>query len=182
METIRQSQFNPNNYKKLNLIRNHRDGTATYTYEDTCDRCNGLGVIISHVCNGKPVLVHPDDGICYKCLGTKVMTRRIRTVLDSVMDEQEAKYKAEAEEAASRWEQMRQETIQRHINEGYKKVDFKIAGWFFGEQQPVAFNHTDYYIIKRDTGKAVLISYIDNLEAEVSYEQWFPKKAIIKEA
>lgn len=38
-----------------------------------CDRCGGAGIIYTGVHNGEPVPAHPDNGVCYKCLGKKVV-------------------------------------------------------------------------------------------------------------
>jgi hypothetical protein len=38
-----------------------------------CDRCGGHGIVYTRVENGQPVPAHPDNGVCYKCHGNKVV-------------------------------------------------------------------------------------------------------------
>ena len=181
MEEIRKSKFDPAKYNKLSLVKSHKNGNEIYSYETECDRCNGLGYIISHVENGKIVLVRPDDAVCYKCWGTKVMTRKIRVITDEEADAKAAKHKADAEAWKAACEAKRKELVEKHIADGYKLVDFKIAGWFFGRKEDKEYNCGKYYIIKKETEKAVCIEFIETLESDFYCDEWFPKKAIVKE-
>ena len=177
---IRKSEFNPENYSKLSLLKTQKNGNEIYSFETACDRCNGLGYVISHVENGKPVLMRPEGGICFKCRGSKVMTLKLKVITDEEMNAKEAKARKDAEEYKKHAEELRQEEIKHSLELGYKLVDFKVAGWFFGKCEDKDYNVGKYYIIAKETEKAVCISFKESLDSGFIDEQWFPKKAIIK--
>ena len=52
------------------LIRVDRNGTKYYEGLVPCDRCEGKGIYIIGVCNGRPVPSYVDNGVCFKCGGT----------------------------------------------------------------------------------------------------------------
>lgn len=180
MLTIKKSEFKPENYKKLTLITNHRNGNQTYEYTCECDRCLGKGYVISHICNGKEVLMRPEGGVCFKCRGSKVMLQKLKVITDEEAEAKEAKLKKEAEERRNIFLKALAESKEKHLKQGYKLVDFKLANWFCGTNEDKEYNCGKYYIIERETEKAVLITFIDNLESMNSDSEWFPKKAIVR--
>ena len=72
-----------------------------------CDRCNGSGIAISHVCNGQPVPYVNDGGICYSCNGAGYFRKEIRLYTDKEFEQME---KASAK-AAERREAAREQKI-----------------------------------------------------------------------
>ena len=180
METIRKSEFKLENYKAITLIVKHRNGSEDYEYQDVCDRCGGRGLVVSHVENGKLVYMRPDNGICYKCLGNKYLTRKLKVITDEAADAKEAQRKKEAEEAAAKWREDKERIKQEHIEEGWKLVDFKVAGWFFNKPEDIEYNTKQYYKYIKETDKAVLIGFMESLDDGCYIEEWFPKKAIIR--
>lgn len=46
--------------------------------EEDCDRCSGNGYFALGTHNGHPVLSPYDGGVCYKCMGTKKLTKWVR--------------------------------------------------------------------------------------------------------
>lgn len=180
MYEIRKSEFNPEKYNKLTLLKTSKNGNEEYEYQCACDRCDGKGYVISHIMNGQPVLMRPEGGICFKCRGAKVMTQKVKVVSDEYMDKKEAKLQKEAEEYRNNLQKMKEERIKHNLELGFKKVDFKIAGWFFGKHEDVEFNSDKYYLIQKESEKAVLIGYKDALDSCTTCEYWFPKKAIVR--
>ena len=179
METISRTNFNNNkiNYNKLNLVKTYKNGSEDYSYECTCHRCQGKGVIVSYIENGKEVLVRPDSGTCWNCLGSGVETRKIHVISDEQFKSSEQEKINKANERRLQFEQQveqrRRETIAKHLEEGYKEVDFSIASWFDYKIT------SKYYKIAKETEKAICIDFMDKLEDGVFFESWFPKKAII---
>lgn len=178
MFEIKKSEFKPEKYSKLTLLTNHRNGNQTYSYEDKCERCNGLGKAISHIHNGQPVFHRPDDGICYECWGKGTVVRKFKVVTDENWNEKIHQEQLTREQILENIRKHTEQVIASNIALGYKKVDFTLASWF--SENP-NFNINKYYRIAKETEKAYLIEFIDSLESTYSnYDQWFPKKAIIK--
>lgn len=179
METISKSTFKTN-YKKAVLLRSFSNGSEIYGCKVTCPRCNGEGIVYTHVLNGHKVPATPASGICYRCGGEKYINGKVRVISDEAYAAKQEEARVKAEKVAAEWELKKQEHIKENIALGYKKVDFKIAGWFLGHPEDVALNHDKFYIIKNETEKAYLISYIDSLEdTYATSELWLPKKVVI---
>lgn len=53
-----------------NLIKIDKNGTKYYEGYRTCDRCEGRGIYVIGVCNGRLVPSPVDSGICFKCGGS----------------------------------------------------------------------------------------------------------------
>ena len=171
MLELKKSEFKPENYRKLNLLTNHRNGNQTYSFECACSRCGGTT---------KVQWSSLDNQNCWKCHGTGKEIQKLHVLTDENWNSRELERAEAARKFRDEQAKRDAEQVERHINEGYKKVDFKVAGWFFGRAELVDFNHDKYYIVKRESAKAVLISYIDDLVSGVSEEIWFPKSAIVR--
>lgn len=75
-----------------------------------CDRCNGSGIAISHVCNGQPVPYINDGGICYSCNGAGYFRKEIRLYTDKEFEQMEkASIKAAEKREAAREQKMKAE-------------------------------------------------------------------------
>ena len=75
-----------------------------------CDRCNGSGIAISHVCNGQPVPYVNDGGICYSCNGAGYFRKEIRLYTDKEFEQMEkASIKATKKREAAREQKMKAE-------------------------------------------------------------------------
>ena len=75
-----------------------------------CDRCNGSGIAISHVCNGQPVPYVNDGGICYSCNGAGYFRKEIRLYTDKEFEQMEkASAKAAEKREAAREQKMKVE-------------------------------------------------------------------------
>lgn len=160
MLTVKKSEFKPENYSKLTLIKNQKNGIDVYNCLGTCARCEGRGRITFST---------RDHSICYVCEGTGKVAAKLEVIPDELLESRkaQAQLKLQAE-----WDARKQQ----HLQAGYKPVDFKVAEWF---SWPNSDFDWKYYKIERETEKAVLISFLVALE-NVDYQQWFPKSAIIK--
>ena len=175
MENISRSQFEEKKskslYHRLTLVKTYNNGSEDFAYDGECPRCLGRGIVFTHVLNGVPVPAIPDSGICYKCGGTRKVTTKIHVVPDEIFDAKKAKAELKAKG-------IKEMLIKRHIEEGYKKVDFSMADWF------VDFNarlfKDAYYRIVKETEKAVLVSFLKELDFANDYSVWMPKKAIVR--
>lgn len=74
-------------------------GKMVVDVKEPCNRCNGSGIAISHVCNGQPIPYVNDGGICYGCNGAGYFHKTIRLYTDK---EYEANERAKVASAAKR--------------------------------------------------------------------------------
>lgn len=98
--------FVADSYKNMEVIGEpfeNEKGKMVIKVKEPCDRCSGLGFIVSHVNNGKYVPIPVDGGVCYKCGGAKVVTKIVRAYTEKEYNAlQRAKERAaERREAAA---------------------------------------------------------------------------------
>lgn len=115
-----------------------------------CDRCGGLGFIVSRVHNGQMIPVAPDGGVCYKCDGDKYVVKEVRAYT-------EKEYNALQKAKEKRAEKKREEADARAKDavdnaEKYKhEVALKLG---FGENEKVYLVYgDDTFIIKDELKK-----------------------------
>ena len=73
--------------------------------EQVCDRCGGTGMIVSRVENGRPIPIPVDGGVCYKCGGTKKISKWVKAYTEDeyaryINSQKRAKAKKEADKQA----------------------------------------------------------------------------------
>ena len=87
-----------------------KNGKMYVSAQCKCDRCNGSGIAISHVCNGQPVPYVNDGGICYSCNGAGYFRKEIRLYTDKEFEQMEkASIKAAKKREAAREQKMKAE-------------------------------------------------------------------------
>lgn len=160
MLTVKKSEFKPENYSRLTLIKNKKNGVDVYSCLGTCARCEGKGRITFST---------RDHSICYICKGSGKVAAKLEVVPDELIEACKAEAQAKLQ---AQWDERREQ----HISEGYKAIDFKIAKWFVWPNSDMPWK---YYRVVRESEKAVLISFLAELE-NVDYQQWFPKSAIVR--
>lgn len=78
------SENNIHAYGKLiEVLKVDSNGTQTVKMEFTCDRCSGNGQL--------EYLKHVDNGLCYKCNGSKVSTKTVKIYTDEQWSKLEAR-------------------------------------------------------------------------------------------
>lgn len=94
-------------YKSWDMVGNpfDKNGKLYQKVKTKCDRCGGLGIIVSRVENGRPIPIPVDGGICYACLGQKYVTKEVRLYTESEYNnmqraKERAKERREAEQEA----------------------------------------------------------------------------------
>ena len=73
--------FVADSYKNMKVVSEpfeNEKGKMVVKVQDKCDRCGGLGFVVSHVQNGVPIPIPVDGGVCYKCNGSKVVVKTVR--------------------------------------------------------------------------------------------------------
>lgn len=99
--------FVADSYKNMEIVSEpfeNEKGKMVVKVKGTCDRCGGLGFIVSRVENGRYIPIPVDGGICYKCHGEKTITKIVRAYTEKEYKAlQRAKEKAaqKREEAAA---------------------------------------------------------------------------------
>lgn len=110
------------------LIRIDRNGTKYYEGNVPCSRCDGKGVYIIGVNNGQPVLSPVDQGICFKCGGSKVEWKKWKEYTpeyEAKLEERRRKRreKLEAEQEEERAKQEAWEEKKRQAKEAERKAE-----------------------------------------------------------
>ncbi len=95
------------------LIRVDKNGTQYYEGFEPCDRCNGEGIFFIGVCNGHLVPSHVDQGICFKCGGSKVQRAKWKIYTP----EYEAKLEERRAKRRAKWEEEHREELERQARE-----------------------------------------------------------------
>ena len=106
-----------NSYKDAQIITKFvKNGKAYARIKKKCDRCGGHGIFAVGVHNGCLVPAMPDNGVCYKCLGSGF-------IIDEVRDYTEAEFasmqRAKAKRDAERREKNNKNMLAQH---GFKDV------------------------------------------------------------
>lgn len=105
------------------LIRTDRNGTRYYEGMIPCDRCDGKGIYIIGVCNGKPVPSWVDQGICFKCGGAGKVEGKWKEYTPEYAEKLEARRKAKAE----KWQREHAEEIANEQAERARKEAERLA-------------------------------------------------------
>ena len=74
-----------------------------------CDRCNGSGLAISHIENGKPIPYLNDNGICYACEGKGFLFKTVRLYTEKEFNSLERQKERAAERRLEEAEKVEQE-------------------------------------------------------------------------
>lgn len=119
------SENNVHEYGKvLNVLKVDGNGTQTVEMEFACDRCNGEGKINYYK--------HVEAGICFKCGGSKVMTKKVKIYTDEQWLKLEAqrekrRQKALAEQAIKQAEidriEAEKEAERQKVKDGFKVLN-----------------------------------------------------------
>lgn len=160
MLTVKKSEFKPENYSRLTLIKNQKNGIDVYNCLGTCARCEGRGRITFST---------RDHSICYICEGTGKVAAKLEVIPDELLESRKA-------QAQRKFQAALDARKEAHIKAGYKTIDWKFADWFYDCNKTAGWK---YYLIKRETEKAVFVSLLVELE-NTEYEIWMPKKAMVR--
>lgn len=109
-----------------------------------CPRCGGLGIIVARVENDQLIPIPVDQGICYQCLGAKVVTKEIRLYTD----EEYARMEKANAKAAEKREAEREAKIKAEYADNKRKW---IADNGFNEEgNTFIYAKNDSYDVKED--------------------------------
>ena len=171
-------------YERLRYVKTDNNGTEYYDGVCDCPRCNGDGIVYSHVLNGVPVPCQPDRGICYLCGGEKVVPATIKVFTPEHAAKLEKQRTAKAakrqEEVAKKMEETRQATYNTNLKIGYQEINITIDEWV-----GMPTEKYKYYRIAHKTEKAYLLNFLDDLYKSdtQAVSRWIPIKAVhFKEA
>ncbi len=157
---LSKSQFEEMNYSRKTLIKTYKNGCEDYMVLGKCAKCNGTGYL---------TWTSVDNGICYQCKGLGNVTFKVKVVPNEISEARKA-------EAQRKFQAALDARKEAHIKNGYKTIDWKFADWFCDCNKNAGWK---YYLIKKETEKAVLVSLLVALE-NTEYEIWMPKKAMVR--
>ena len=180
---ISKEQFNreKGSYKRLSLIKTDKNGTEYYSAIMTCPRCEGKGTIYTKVVNGVLIPAEPDSGVCWKCLGERVIDAKIKvfTAEHAAKLEQNRQKRIDAkiQAAEKKMEEKRDNTINSNVELGYQKINFSVDEWVADFR--VDFSKYPYYRKVTETAKAVLLRFIEKLDQSdySGIDRWVPLRA-----
>lgn len=180
MHVYTKTQFNDTrkNYRNLLLVKTDKNGSDYYEADCTCDRCGGEGVIYAGRLNGELITVRPDNGVCWKCNGSRVMPVKIKVMTDEygakLEEKKKEKIQQNIEEAHRRMEEKLTMIRESNMHLGYKSIDFTLDEW-------VGINLEKYkfYRIAVKTSKAYLIKLLDDIYKDDTHsiDRWVPISA-----
>jgi len=147
------SENNIHEYGKvLEVLKVDRNGTQTVEMKFTCDRCSGNGTL-KH-------LSHIDNGICYKCEGSKVMLKKIKIYTDSHWE------KLETQREQRRQKELKEQAIK---DAEYKRIE--------AEKEAQAQKSKDQYKALNKEFYSTLKSYMQHVKMD-SWTKQFMKSIL----
>ena len=145
--------FVADSYKDMEVIGEPFDnakGKKVVKVRGKCDKCGGLGIIVSRVENGRPIPIPVDNGVCYKCGGVKTINKVVRAYTEKEYNamqraKQRSRERAEAATAA------RNQKLLDNAAEYKHQVALKLG---FGEDEKAYLVYgDDTYAIKDELKK-----------------------------
>ena len=145
--------FVADSYKDMEVIGEPFDnekGRKVVKVRGKCDKCGGLGIIVSRVENGRPIPIPVDNGVCYKCGGAKTINKVVRAYTKKEYNamqraKQRSRERAEAAAAA------RNQKLLDNAAEYKHQVALKLG---FGEDEKAYLVYgDDTYAIKDELKK-----------------------------
>ena len=175
MHVYTKTQFNDTrkNYRNLLLVKTDKNGSDYYEANCTCDRCMGEGLIYAGRVNGKLVTVIPDNGVCWKCNGSRIMPVKVKVMTDEygakLEEKRKEKIQQNIEEAHKRMEEKRTMIRESNMHLGYKSIDFTLDEWV-----GINLEKFKFYRIAVKTSKAYLIHLLDDIYKDdcQSVDRW----------
>ena len=119
-------------YKNAKIISVNEDTRKAYI-EEKCDRCGGLGFIVSRVENDQYIPIPVDGGVCYKCNGEKVIRKWVKAYTEEEMD----KYLASQERARERKAEKAEQERQEKLNKSKENQEELLAKWGYDVENPL---------------------------------------------
>lgn len=157
--------------RKGTLIRVDKNGTQYYEGFEPCDRCNGEGIFFIGVCNGHPVPSHVDQGVCFKCGGSKVQRAKWKIYTpeyEKKLEERRAKRRAKwLEEHKEEIEAQEREVEERRQRAEAEKKAREEAERLEQERIEAQKKRSQYI---GEVGERI------NIEAVYEYTAWFTVK------
>ena len=101
--------------------------------EGKCERCSGLGIIVSRVENGVPIPIPVDGGVCYACKGSGTEQKWVKAYTEDELAKYEAAQEKAREKKAAQAEAKRQEKINKS-EENRKEL---LAKWGYDPENPL---------------------------------------------
>lgn len=145
--------FVADSYKNMEVVCEpfeNEKGKMVVKVKEPCDRCSGLGFIVSHVNNGQLIPIPVDGGVCYKCGGAKFVTKVVRAYTEKEYNTlQKAKERAAEKREAAKTARI-QDAID-HADEYKHEVALKRG---FSEDEKIYLVYgDDTYAIKDELKK-----------------------------
>lgn len=117
--------FVADSYKNAQIIGEpfeNEKGKMVVKIQRKCDRCSGLGIIVSRVENDKLIPIPVDNGVCWGCGGRKYITKDVRAYTEKEYQQ----LQKNKERAAARKEE-KEKARQKDLVENAAKYKHEVA-------------------------------------------------------
>ena len=121
-------------YKYAEIVKIDEEAHKAYIKEK-CDRCGGLGIVVSRVENGQPIPIPVDGGICYHCNGEKYISKWVKAYTEKEY-ERYMKAQERAREKRQEKEEARIQALKDNSEENKKAI---LAKWGFDVENPLVW-------------------------------------------
>lgn len=121
-------------YKYAEIVKIDEEAHKAYIKEK-CDRCGGLGIVVSRVENGQPIPIPVDGGVCYKCNGAKVLSKWVKAYTEKEY-ERYMKAQERAREKRQEKEEARIQALKDNSEENKKEI---LAKCGFDVEDPAVY-------------------------------------------
>lgn len=100
-----------------------------------CPRCNGLGIIVSRVENGKMIPIPVDSGICYLCNGEKYISKWVK----AYTEKEYAQYLRTQERARERKKEKEEARLQELKDNSEANKKNLLGKWGYNVENPTIY-------------------------------------------
>ena len=121
-------------YQSATIVKVDEETKKAYI-KMTCDRCSGLGFIVSRVENGQPIPIPVDGGVCYKCNGTKTITKWVK----AYTPEEFEKYVQAQKKAAERKQAKKEAEWQKKLEDSEINRINRLVEWGYDPENPLIY-------------------------------------------
>ena len=101
--------------------------------KEECDRCGGLGFIVSRVENNQYIPIPVDGGVCYKCNGSGIIDRWVKAYTEEEYEKYENSQKRAKERRMEKAEAARQEKL----NKSEENRKALLESWGYDPENPL---------------------------------------------
>lgn len=121
-------------YKNMEITKVDEENKKALV-KGTCDKCGGLGIIVSRVENGHPIPIPVDNGVCYKCNGVGQISKWVKAYTDEEYEKYLKAQERAKERKAEKW-QAEQEAL---LNQSEENKRLRLESFGYDPVEPIVY-------------------------------------------